>query len=107
MEVGESSRTKWREMRNPLLRPAAVGIYLFEVLQVSEIFDTLETLNAGCEAALVLLGVEALLALLGVALDDADEPLCVPLTRTCWLTCLLRSSLPVSWYEVPVELVSV
>jgi hypothetical protein len=80
---------------------------LFEVLQVSEIFDTLETLNA-CEAPLVLLGLEALLELLGVALDEADEALCVPLTRTCWLTCLLRSSLaPVSWYEVPVELVSV
>ena len=94
-------------MRNPLLRPAAVGTYLFEVLQVSEIFDTLETLNAGCEAPLVLLGLEALLELLGVALDEADEPLCVPLTRTCWFTCLLRSSLPVSWYEVPVELVSV
>lgn len=42
-----SRRTKWREMRNPLLRPAAVGTYLFEVLQVSEIFDTLLTVNEG------------------------------------------------------------
>src|SRR5262245_53494249 len=30
----------------------AVSSYLFEVLQVSEIFDTLDTLNVGREAAL-------------------------------------------------------
>jgi hypothetical protein len=89
-------------------RPAA-GPYLFEELQVSEIFETFETLNEGCEELLELLGLEELLAeLLGLELDEADDALCVPVTRTCWFTCLLRSSFsPVSWYVVPVELVRV
>jgi hypothetical protein len=72
--------------------------YLFEVLQVSEIFETFETENEGCEELLEL-GLVELVALLGLGLvlEDADDALCIPVTRTCWLTCLLRSSLdPVS-----------
>jgi len=53
---------------------------LFEVLQVSEIFDTLDTLNVGREAALELLGLGALLELVGLALDGAAAALCVPRT---------------------------
>jgi hypothetical protein len=89
-------------------RPAA-GPYLFEALQVSEIFETFDTLNEGCEELLELLGLEELLAeLLGLELDEADDALCVPVTRTCWFTCLPRSSFsPLSWYVVPVELVRV
>lgn len=72
--------------------------YLFEVLQVSEIFETFETENEGCEELLELLGLVELVELLGLVLEAADDALCVPVTRTCWLTCLLRSSLdPVSW----------
>ena len=89
---------------------------MLEVLQVSEIFDTLETVNEACDdplglellaleplellglvELLELLGLVELLELLGLELDDADDALCVPFTRTCWFTCLLRSSLsPVS-----------
>jgi hypothetical protein len=60
----------------------------------------------GCEELLELLGLVELL--LGLELDEADDALCVPVTRTCWFTCLLRSSFaPLSWYVVPVELVRV
>jgi hypothetical protein len=108
------------------LRPEATrSTYLLEVLQVSEIFETLETVNEACDdpLGLELLALEplglvellellglvellellglvellGLLELLGLELDDADDALCVPFTRTCWFTCLLRSSLsPVS-----------
>lgn len=52
-------------------------------------------MNEGCEELLELLGLEEVLELLGLELDaeDDDDALCVPVTRTCWLTCLLRSSL--------------
>jgi hypothetical protein len=55
---------------------------LFDVLQVSEIFDTFDTLNEGCDEALEL-GLELLLELLGLELEAADDELCVPVTRTC------------------------
>jgi hypothetical protein len=81
---------------------------LFEVLQVSEIFVTFETVNDCCEelellgleelGELELLGVDELLAPLGLVLAEADTAIGVPLTRTCWLTCWDRSSVePLSW----------
>jgi hypothetical protein len=85
-EVARACKTK--------LRPAACYISYFEVLQLSEIFVTFETVKEGCEELLALLGLVELVELLGLELDaeDEDDALCVPVTRTCWLTCLLRSS---------------
>jgi hypothetical protein len=63
---------------------------LLEVLQVSEIFDTLLTVNEGCDellglelllellgvlAVLELLGVPELLAVPGLVLEDAEDAL--------------------------------
>ena len=120
-------QTKWRDTTG-CGQQQPRSTYLLEVLQVSEIFDTLETVNEACDdplglellalellellglvellellglvVLLELLGLVALLGLLellGLVLDDAEDALCVPLTRTCLFTCLLRSSLsPVS-----------
>ena len=52
------------------------------MLQVSEIFDTFDTLNEGCEEELEL-GLELLLEVLGLELDAADEALWLPVMRTC------------------------
>jgi hypothetical protein len=68
-------RTKWRELKNLCCGRQRLESYLFEVLQVSAIFDTLDTLNVGCEAALELLGLGALLELVGLVLDGAAAAL--------------------------------
>ncbi len=66
---------------------------------MSETFSTFETVNVGLEALLELLGLVELEEPLGLVLDDAeDDALCDPVTRTCLLTFLLRSSFePLSW----------
>jgi hypothetical protein len=78
---------------------------LFEVLQVSEIFVTFETVNDCCDE-LALLGVEELgellgddepLAPLGLVLAEAETVIGVPFRLTCWLMCWDSSSVePVS-----------
>ena len=76
------------------------------MLQVSEIFVTFETVNDCCDELELLgveelgelLGVDELLAPLGLVLAEAETVIGVPLRRTCWLTCWDRSSVePVSW----------
>jgi hypothetical protein len=85
---------------------SSVRTYLFEVLQLSEIFVTFETVNdcceelelVGAEELVELLGVDELLVPLGLVLAEADTAIGVPLRRTCWLTCWASSSVePVSW----------
>jgi hypothetical protein len=107
MEARKSSRrTKVARTEESPAAASSVGNYLFEVLQVSEIFVTFETVNDCCEELellgleelVELLGVDGLLAPLGLVLAEADTAIGVPLTRTCWLRCVDRSSVePVSW----------
>jgi len=79
---------------------------LFEVLQVSDILVTFETVNDCCDELELLgveelgelLGADELLAPLGLVLAEAETVIGVPLSRTCWLTCWDSSSVePVSW----------
>lgn len=56
--------------------------YLFDALQLSEILVTFVTVKEGCEE--LLLELLGLVELLGLELEEeADDALCVPVTRTC------------------------
>jgi len=55
---------------------------LFDALQLSEILVTFVTVKEGCEE--LLLELLGLVELLGLELEEeADDALCVPVTRTC------------------------
>jgi len=68
--------------RDEVAQTAIAEPYLFDALQLSEIFVTFVTVKEGCEE--LLLELLGLVELLGLELEEeADDALCVPVTRTC------------------------